>query len=84
MKTALAFICGALVLGGCASSQAGTAPTVAAPATQTEVQPKSSGGDDMGHEMAAMCPMDGDISLCVDRKPSFFVLSELEGDPWRG
>jgi len=58
MKTALAFICGALVLGGCASSQAGTAPTVAAPATQTEVQPKSSsGGDDMGHEMAATCPM---------------------------
>src|SRR5574337_686354 len=33
--------------------------------------------------LAAMCPMDGDISLCVDREPSFFALSELEGDPWR-
>ncbi|MBO0855175.1 MAG: GNAT family N-acetyltransferase [Nocardia sp.] len=33
--------------------------------------------------LAAMCPMDGDISLCVDREPSFFTLSRLEGDPWR-
>ena len=33
--------------------------------------------------LAAMCPMYGDISLCVDREPSFFALSELEGDPWR-
>lgn len=33
--------------------------------------------------LAAACPMNGDIGLCVDRAPDFFTLSRLEGDPWR-
>ncbi|MEO3786712.1 GNAT family N-acetyltransferase [Actinocorallia sp. B10E7] len=32
--------------------------------------------------LAEQCPMAGDISLCVDRRPDFFALSRLEGDPW--
>jgi hypothetical protein len=58
MNTALALICGVLVLGGCASSQAGKEPTVATQTTQTEAQPKpSTDGGEMGHDMAATCPM---------------------------
>ncbi|WP_405163148.1 GNAT family N-acetyltransferase [Nocardia sp. NBC_01499] len=33
--------------------------------------------------LAASCPMEGDISLCIHREPDFFELSRLEGDPWR-
>jgi GNAT superfamily N-acetyltransferase len=33
--------------------------------------------------LAALCPMNGDLSLCVDRRPDFFALSRLTGDPWR-
>ena len=31
-------------------------------------------------ELAALCPMEGDVSLCVERAPDFFALSRLEGD----
>lgn len=34
-------------------------------------------------ELAAQCPMEGDMSLCVQRRPDFFALSRLEGDPWK-
>lgn len=58
MNTALALICGALVLGACASSQVGKEPMVATQTTQTEAQPKPSmDGGQMGHDMTAMCPM---------------------------
>jgi GNAT superfamily N-acetyltransferase len=33
--------------------------------------------------LAAQCPMDGDLSLCIDRRPDFFALNRLAGDPWR-
>jgi GNAT superfamily N-acetyltransferase len=33
--------------------------------------------------LAAQCPMAGDVSLCIDRRPDFFALSRLAGDPWR-
>jgi S-adenosylmethionine-diacylglycerol 3-amino-3-carboxypropyl transferase len=33
-------------------------------------------------ELAAMCPMEGDIGLCVTRRPDFFALNRLEGDCW--
>jgi GNAT superfamily N-acetyltransferase len=33
--------------------------------------------------LAAQCPMVGDLSLCVDRRPEFFALSRLSGYPWR-
>ena len=33
-------------------------------------------------DLAAACPMEGDMSLCVHREPDFFALSRLEGEPW--
>ncbi len=33
-------------------------------------------------ELAAACPMEGDIGLCVQRRPDFFALNRLEGDRW--
>jgi ribosomal protein S18 acetylase RimI-like enzyme len=33
--------------------------------------------------LAAACPMVGDVSLRIDRGPSFFALNRLEGDRWR-
>ena len=33
--------------------------------------------------LAAACPMVGDISLRIDRGPSFFALNRLEGERWR-
>jgi GNAT superfamily N-acetyltransferase len=34
-------------------------------------------------ELAGLCPMAGDVSLCVERRPDFFALNRLTGDPWR-
>lgn len=33
--------------------------------------------------LAAACPMEGDVGLCVDRAPDFFQLNRLEGERWR-
>ena len=33
--------------------------------------------------LAGSCPMTGDLSLCVDRRPDFFALSRITGNPWR-
>jgi GNAT superfamily N-acetyltransferase len=33
--------------------------------------------------LAARCPMNGHVSLCVDRWPDFFALNRLAGAPWR-
>lgn len=33
-------------------------------------------------ELAAACPMEGDLSLCIDRAPDFLALNRLEGDRW--
>ena len=33
--------------------------------------------------LAAACPMEGEIGLCIDRAPDFFALNRLEGDRWR-
>ncbi len=57
MKTAVLFFCGALALGGCASSQAGQQPPVAAATTQPEAPAEPGMGGGMGHDMASMCPM---------------------------
>ena len=32
--------------------------------------------------LAAACPMEGDLSLCIDRAPDFLALTRLEGDRW--
>jgi hypothetical protein len=34
-------------------------------------------------ELAAACPMEGDLSLRIDRAPDFFALNRLEGDRWK-
>ncbi|HZN93400.1 MAG TPA: GNAT family N-acetyltransferase [Myxococcales bacterium] len=33
--------------------------------------------------LAASCPMEGDLGLCVNRAPDFFALNRLEGQYWR-
>ncbi len=33
--------------------------------------------------LAAACPMEGDLSLRIDRAPDFFALNRLEGDRWK-
>jgi ribosomal protein S18 acetylase RimI-like enzyme len=33
--------------------------------------------------LAAACPMEGEIGLCIDRTPDFFALNRLEGESWR-
>jgi len=33
--------------------------------------------------LAAACPMIGDVSLRIDRGPSFFALNRLEGERWK-
>jgi GNAT superfamily N-acetyltransferase len=39
--------------------------------------------NDALREIAASCPMEGDISLSVTRDPDFFQLDRLEGTKWR-
>jgi GNAT superfamily N-acetyltransferase len=34
-------------------------------------------------ELAAACPMEGDIALAISREPDFFALNRLEGAQWR-
>lgn len=34
-------------------------------------------------DLAAACPMEGDLSLRIDRAPDFFALNRLEGDQWK-
>jgi hypothetical protein len=34
-------------------------------------------------DLARLCPMNGEMSLCIERSPDFFALSRLFGDPWR-
>lgn len=34
-------------------------------------------------ELAAACPMEGDLALCIDRAPDFFALNRLEGARWQ-
>src|SRR5688572_33242108 len=34
-------------------------------------------------ELAAACPMDGELALRIDRAPDFFALHRLEGERWR-
>ncbi|CAN5823076.1 hypothetical protein BH24ACT2_BH24ACT2_13520 [soil metagenome] len=34
-------------------------------------------------DLADACPMEGDIGLCIRRRPDFFALNRLEGDRWR-
>jgi GNAT superfamily N-acetyltransferase len=34
-------------------------------------------------QLAAACPMRGDLTMCIDRAPDFFSLVRLEGERWR-
>jgi hypothetical protein len=40
-------------------------------------------GDNAGLlALTGLCPMEGDIGLCIDRAPDFFALNRLEGTRW--
>ncbi|WP_155370996.1 GNAT family N-acetyltransferase [Catellatospora vulcania] len=34
-------------------------------------------------DLASRCAMEGDLSLCIDRRPDFFALNRIAGDAWR-
>jgi hypothetical protein len=59
MKTSILFVSGALVLGGCASSNANEQPTTPEITQQPMAaqQPDMQGGMMGGHDAAGMCPM---------------------------
>lgn len=45
---------------------------------------EATGSDGAGLiELAGLCSMAGDLSLCVERRPDFFALNRLAGDPFR-
>jgi ribosomal protein S18 acetylase RimI-like enzyme len=45
-----------------------------------EARPSDNGGL---IELAAACPMVGEVSLRIDRRPDFLALNRIEGDRWR-
>jgi len=55
------------------------------PPTIHDARPRDARPDDNAAllELAAACPMRGDVSLRVDREPDFFALNRLEGERWR-
>ncbi|MDQ3522480.1 MAG: hypothetical protein M3434_09125 [Gemmatimonadota bacterium] len=55
--------------------------TVAAP--MVTVRDAVPGDNEALVRLAAACPMQGDVGLCVDREPDFFALNRLEGEEWR-
>lgn len=52
--------------------------TPGAPAREAEA-----GDNDGLVALSVACPMEGDITLAVDRAPDFFALNRLEGASWR-
>ncbi|HEY2378220.1 MAG TPA: GNAT family N-acetyltransferase [Gemmatimonadaceae bacterium] len=47
------------------------------------VRDADAGDNDALLEIAASCPMEGDIALAMTRAPDFFQLNRLEGAQWR-
>ncbi|MDQ3950704.1 MAG: GNAT family N-acetyltransferase [Gemmatimonadota bacterium] len=58
-----------------------TAPSGVAPALA--VRDATEADNDALVALAAACPMEGDVTLRMDRAPDFFALNRLEGDAWR-
>jgi len=62
----------------CRIRKGGPAPD---PATR-EAREATPDDNDALLNVAGACPMEGDIGLCVERRPDFFSLNRLEGDRW--
>ncbi|HUF28037.1 MAG TPA: hypothetical protein VMM18_13770 [Gemmatimonadaceae bacterium] len=60
-----------------------TPGTPLAPLTALSVRDATSEDNAALLEITAACPMEGDVSLCIDRAPDFFALNRLEGERWR-
>jgi hypothetical protein len=56
--------------------------TIAAPAALS-VRDATEDDNDTLVALTAACPMEGDITLRMDRTPDFFALNRLEGDAWQ-
>ena len=55
-----------------------------APATGAQlVRDAEPADNDSLVQLAAACPMRGDLTMCIDRAPDFFSLVKLEGERWR-
>ncbi|HEX7981306.1 MAG TPA: GNAT family N-acetyltransferase [Gemmatimonadaceae bacterium] len=63
------------------------APTIpfTAPATPPTIRVRDAEAADNAAlvQLAAACPMRGDLTMCIDREPDFFALAQLEGERWR-
>ena len=61
------------------------APDVQVGARRAHVSVRDAVADDNAAlvEIAAACPMVGDVTMTVDRAPDFFALARLEGERWR-
>ena len=57
--------------------------TLAAPPGPRLVRDAEPADNDALVQLAAACPMRGDLTMCVDRAPDFFSLVRLEGERWR-
>ena len=57
--------------------------TLAAPVGTLSVRDAEPTDNDALVQLAAACPMRGDLTMCIDRAPDFFSLVRLEGERWR-
>ena len=57
--------------------------TMLRPRVERGVRDATAADNDALVALARMCPMRGDITMCVDRAPDFFALVRLEGERWR-
>jgi hypothetical protein len=57
--------------------------TTAVAAATGLVRPASESDNAALIALAAACPMEGDLSLRIDRAPDFFALNRLEGHRWK-
>jgi hypothetical protein len=53
------------------------------PTSSLTARDATEGDNDALVALTAACPMEGDITLRMDRAPDFFALNRLEGDAWR-
>jgi ribosomal protein S18 acetylase RimI-like enzyme len=60
-----------------------TVPFIAPAAPTVRVRDAETADNAALVQLAAACPMRGDLTMCIDREPDFFALAQLEGERWR-
>jgi len=55
----------------------------ASPATRWSIRPADTGDEPALKALARACPMEGSVTIRVDREPRFLALDALLGDPWQ-